>query len=157
MIKVYEGNIFTTSAEIIAHQVNCQGVMGAGLAKQIRDTYPEVYEAYRDHCLNHEKSGALLLGSILYQPVKNKRLCVANLFAQDKFGNGCQTDYEALKKCFNILEQHAGAKNFKVAIPFKIGCGLAGGDWESAVFPMIKDVFAQSSTELEIWKLNKTK
>lgn len=157
MIKVYEGNIFTTSAEIIAHQVNCQGVMGAGLAKQIRDKYPEVYEAYRDHCLNYEKSGALLLGSILYQPVKNKKLCIANLFAQDKFGEGCQTDYEALKKCFNTLEQHAGAKNFNVAIPFKIGCGLAGGDWESVVYPMIKDVFAQSSTELEIWKLNKTK
>lgn len=152
MIQEFEGNISSTSAEIIAHQVNCQGVMGAGLAKQIKDKFPEVYEAYHECCLNYNRDKNLLLGSVLYQPVKNKRLCIANLFAQDKFGRGCQTDYEALKKCFEQIERDSRSKYFKIAIPFKIGCGLAGGDWEGVVYPMIKDIFSQSPVVLEIWK-----
>lgn len=32
---------------VICHQVNCQGVMGAGLAKQIRIRWPEVYVDYK--------------------------------------------------------------------------------------------------------------
>ena len=31
------GNILDAQTDVIAHQVNCQGVMGAGLAKQIRE------------------------------------------------------------------------------------------------------------------------
>ena len=30
------GDILHTEADVICHQVNCKGVMGAGLAKQIR-------------------------------------------------------------------------------------------------------------------------
>lgn len=35
---------------IICHQVNCKGVMGGGLAKQIRDVYPNVYYIYKRKC-----------------------------------------------------------------------------------------------------------
>lgn len=31
---------------IICHQVNCLGIMGAGLAKQIREKFPCVYQMY---------------------------------------------------------------------------------------------------------------
>lgn len=34
MIKTIEGNILDAEEDIICHQVNCKGVMGAGLAKQ---------------------------------------------------------------------------------------------------------------------------
>jgi nicotinamidase-related amidase len=39
-----EGN---TQASAIAHQVNLMGVMGAGLAKQIKQKYPTVYAQYK--------------------------------------------------------------------------------------------------------------
>lgn len=28
-----------------------------------------------------------------------------------------------------------------IGIPKNIGCGLAGGDWEGAVYPMIEKIF----------------
>ena len=31
MIELYEGSVLASQAKIIAHQVNCRGVMGAGL------------------------------------------------------------------------------------------------------------------------------
>lgn len=37
---VLEGNLLDAPFQFIAHQVNCRGVMGAGLAKQIKQKYP---------------------------------------------------------------------------------------------------------------------
>ncbi|WP_223260709.1 hypothetical protein [Bacillus sp. LNXM65] len=42
MIKTVDGNILEASEDIICHQVNCKGVMGAGLAKQIKSKYPNI-------------------------------------------------------------------------------------------------------------------
>lgn len=42
MIKHIKGDIFQSSADVILHQVNCQGVMGSGVAKQVREKYPDV-------------------------------------------------------------------------------------------------------------------
>lgn len=45
-VVIKEGNVFDSDADIICHQVNCQGVMGSGVAKEVRERYPEVYYAY---------------------------------------------------------------------------------------------------------------
>ena len=37
------GDILQSDADIIVQQVNCRGVMGAGLAKQIASQYPEEF------------------------------------------------------------------------------------------------------------------
>lgn len=37
MVKYIKGDILNVTEGIIVQQVNCKGVMGAGLAKQIRD------------------------------------------------------------------------------------------------------------------------
>ena len=52
MIVYKTGNMFdsTSSFDAIVNTVNCVGVMGAGLAKQVKDRYPEHYEDYRDRC-----------------------------------------------------------------------------------------------------------
>ena len=35
-MRIVDGDILDIEKGIIVHQVNCQGVMGAGLAKQIK-------------------------------------------------------------------------------------------------------------------------
>ena len=37
MVKYIKGDILNVTEGIVVQQVNCKGVMGAGLAKQIRD------------------------------------------------------------------------------------------------------------------------
>ena len=44
-----------SGCNIICHQVNCQGVMGSGIAKQVREKYPNVYNSYKKAC---DKLGA---------------------------------------------------------------------------------------------------
>ena len=49
-VKLIEGNILTSPTcnenTIICHQVNCRAAMGAGLARQIRDKWPVVFDEY---------------------------------------------------------------------------------------------------------------
>lgn len=47
---VLEGNIFTSSAQTMVNTVNCEGVMGAGLALECRLRYPAMFERYQQLC-----------------------------------------------------------------------------------------------------------
>lgn len=148
MIKTIKGNILETKAPIIAHQVNCKGVMGAGVARAIKNKYPEVYWDYKKYSPKE-------LGQI--QPVQAGLFgekIVVNLFAQEGYGKDKRyTDYEALKACFLKLKEYTEevfTKKPTIAMPYGIGCGLAGGDWEK-VYPMIEEVFAEF--DIELWQL----
>lgn len=118
-------DILTVEYGIIAHQVNCQGKMGAGLAKQIRAKYPQAYDQYMDWF----EEGKMTLGTVQLVEIK-PHLYVANLAGQDRYGrNGIQTDYQALTQCFTQLQEVSQELKLTPHLPFKIGCGLAGGDW----------------------------
>ena len=64
---------------------------------------------------------------------------VVNIFGQDNFGrNKVYTDYKALENGFDkFIKDYRNSLNIMpevqipIAIPYKIGCGLAGGDWGS--------------------------
>lgn len=148
-MNIKNGDILESGADVICHQVNCIGVMGAGLAKQIADKYPDVYKTYKE-LVALSADPREMLGTIQLCPATESQT-IANLFAQIKPSRkGVQTDYEALKKCFEIVKGQCAGK--KVAIPYKIGCGLAGGDWR-VVSQMIDDVFYDFNGSVEIWKI----
>lgn len=147
MIDLIQGDITKVQNGLICQQVNCQGVMGAGLAKQLRDKYPQVYEEYKEYIFArkvHYLAGSKMLG--LVNPVFiDKDLLILNIFGQDDYGTDKRyTDYGALRKAFEYIESViAPSYNLPVYIPYGIGCGLAGGDW-SIVSMIINDVFADS-------------
>ena len=57
---------------IICHQINCQGIMGAGLAKQIHAMFPQVYEMYQRNC-TQAANRQDLLGKVLFCPIQYNR------------------------------------------------------------------------------------
>lgn len=123
---------------VICHQVNCQGVMGAGLAKQIRIRWPEVYADYKKTIENAEAQVAglenppddILLGAVACTTTVDGHR-VASLFAQYDYGYGpCRyTNYEAFASCLENLNKLVPSY-VPIAFPYKIGCGLGGGDWD---------------------------
>ena len=44
------GNIFSSSAKSIVITVNCEGVMGAGIALDAKNRWPEIYDVYSKRC-----------------------------------------------------------------------------------------------------------
>lgn len=158
-VVVKEGNVFDSDADIVCHQVNCQGVMGSGVAKEVRERYPEVYFEYHNLCKTHKNYTAGLLGTAQIIPVYggrdrlgDKGLYIANCFGQDKYGyDGTQyTSVEALKDAFAKVADVAQAFDFKVAMPYKIGCVRGGADWDT-VKKIIESTF--NGVDVELWKL----
>ena len=46
MVEIKTGNVFDTDAKYICHQVNCKGKMASGVAKEVRERYPDAYWEY---------------------------------------------------------------------------------------------------------------
>lgn len=157
MIKEVEGNILDTDCFIICQQVNCMGVMGSGLAKQIMNKWPTVYTEYKSFC-NMFNSPEELIGqvnfvSLNYDNLEEYRM-IANLFGQLNYGrnkNIVYTDYNALKDAFINLKCHFIRNHkIKIAIPYGIGCGLANGSWNK-VYKIIEDVFKDYDNYFDVF------
>src|SRR3954469_22588851 len=56
-IQLVSGDLFDNEhhAQAFADGYNCQGSMGAGIAKMFRARYPEMYEEYRRRCKTEPK------------------------------------------------------------------------------------------------------
>lgn len=137
-IPVVDGDIFESGADVILHQVNCQGVMGSGVAKQVREKYPNVFATYQELCLGEKDHTSNLLG--IAQPVQtDDHTIIINLFAQDNFGydGNCYTNYDALRTCLETVRKNNS--NDSIAIPYLMACHRGGGDWDK-VSGMIEEI-----------------
>jgi len=112
--------------DVIIHGCNCQHTMGAGIAKSIRRTFPEAYEAD----LRTPKSALDKLGTISSASVVRNGVAftVVNGYTQFHWaGSGTKADYPAIDSVMRTIKrQYGGAR---IGYP-QIGAGLAGGDWE---------------------------
>ena len=156
MIKHIKCDIFESGADVICHQVNCQGVMGSGIAKQVRERYPWVYGTYKNFCIGvaeeHKAKPEIMLGTSLPVYIDENRV-IENLFGQEKYGydSNCYTNYEKLKDALHTVKLRHSNKT--IAIPYKIGCARGGGDW-NIVCKMIEDIFGESDCNVLICEYN---
>ena len=143
-VIMIQGDLLKSDCDIIAHGCNCYCTFGSGIAKQIKETFPEAYEAD----LETDAGDVSKLGTHSWAYCKKEgregSIRVVNLYTQFKYGRDKRyVDYEALFNCLQQLRGHAHLQSQfqrpKVGIP-KIGCGLAGGRWP-IVRAMIEEVF----------------
>lgn len=134
--------------DVICHQVNCQGKMASGIAKQIRDTYPQVYDAYRAKYDAMVTTGVnMMLGDVQLVPlyedfmkdIKHQHVC--NMFAQNNYGYDGKryTSYDAFWMCLNNLRQVLQPGS-TIGFPYLIGCDRGGANW-NVIEAMIREVF----------------
>jgi O-acetyl-ADP-ribose deacetylase (regulator of RNase III) len=120
-MRIIEKDIMTVTSGVICQQVNCRKVMNAGLGRQIRRKWPQVYRAY----MRTEP----FLGRIHITKIATD-LRVCNIYGQANYGHGRQyTAYVALDDAFRKIAE-TYAPDYDIYIPEGLGCGLAGGDWK---------------------------
>jgi O-acetyl-ADP-ribose deacetylase (regulator of RNase III) len=114
------------SFDVIVHGANCQCTMGAGIAKSIRETFPEAYEV---DCATPRGDRAKL-GTISCAEVSRsgRAFWVVNAYTQHHYrGPGVRVDYDAVRSAMREVKRRFTGK--RIGYP-KIGAGLARGDWE---------------------------
>lgn len=152
-IKEINGNLLDTDAELILHQVNCQGKMNSGVAKAIREKWPIVFEEYIK--LFSKDFFVVKLG--ICQPVSvtdNQK--VINMFSQDNYGydGKMYTSYDAINTCLGKVKDYCVNNGYKrIALPYKMCCCRGGANWD-VIMAMIKANFEDSDITIEIWKLD---
>lgn len=125
-LEIIRGDLLSSDASAICHQVNCRCVMGAGIAAVISEKWPIVKERYKK-AFENLKDRHSLLGKIQTVKIGQNRY-VVNIFGQDDYGHdGVYTDYSALNRAFKQLNKRFAGQT--VAFPYGFGCGLGGGDW----------------------------
>lgn len=137
---------------IVCHQVNCKGVMGAGLALQIKRKHPHVYQEYLKKCQQTPNSRDCLGDVQFISCISQSGYTVANIFGQDGVGrNKQQTDYNALEKAMSDIGRSSPTKIIR--IPLFMGCGLGGGNW-GVVMDVIDKTLVQKGVQVEVWCKN---
>ncbi len=150
------GDLLDAPVDYICHQVNCQGRMGSGIAKQIRDRWPVVYDKYRAKFQEMEDEiikmcgsweiqmdvSEVLLGHAQFVPINDKQT-VVNMFAQQYYGYDGKryTSYDAFWACLGHIIEIV-PKGSKIGFPDHIGCGLGGANWE-VIKTMIREALAE--------------
>lgn len=126
MIKYVYGNVVEAEQPIIMHGCNAQGKMNSGVAKAVREKWPQAYLAY-DECI---RNGKLVLGTNQYVMVETGKW-VVNAITQDRYGyDGARyVSYDAIDACMGLLADYLRKSHFDVAMP-KIGAGRGGGSWQ---------------------------
>lgn len=129
--QIIDGNVFDSlmvKNSMVVHGCNCQGVMGSGVAAQVRILFPKVYNEY---VRKHQESG-LKLGEIQCIPVLPNNRFIVNAMTQDKYGReGIRyVSYDAIRECFKQIREFALANDISSINYPAIGAGLGGGDLE---------------------------
>ncbi len=140
MINYLTKDITTVDRGIIAHGCNCQGVMGSGVARFLRNKYPDIFPRYNKICVEAKLANDedRLLGDVDFAIVA-PNLIIANCFTQHLYGYGGKfARPEAIFTSLAIVYSAAallGVDN--IYIP-KIGAGRGGLDWTTEVEPIIE-------------------
>ena len=111
--------------DVVVHGCNCFCEMNSGIAKSIKDQFPEAYKA--DLATEHGSKNKLGTFSIAKVRRKHHQFVILNAYTQYHWsGTGILADYDAIRDIFATIKCEFTGR--KIAYP-KIGAGLARGDW----------------------------
>lgn len=137
-MKIVKGDLIKLALDgtfdVIIHGCNCFNTMGAGVARQIADTFtgPCSPASVDDATCWGDKSklGTFSFGHHIRKD--SSTLFIINAYTQyGCVGEDirCAVDYDAVKAVFaSIYDTLSGFPRLKIGYP-AIGAGLAGGDW----------------------------
>lgn len=133
-----QGDLLAAPEIILLHGCNAQGVMGAGVAKSIRNRYPEAYKTYL--------KGSMELGTITITHEADHKV-ILNAITQEYYGRTIgrvYVSYDAIDVVFRLINKVCLiCTNMVIAMP-KIGAGYGGGDWN-----IISEIIERNSTNFQ--------
>lgn len=132
---IVQGDLLECTEKYLCHQCNCVTTYAAGIAKSIFEKFSYA-DIYRERNHGEKPAAEQLPGNIIVCGNGLDRRFVINMMGQyfpgkprypNSTKDGYATRQEAFRRCLAKIEELSDLES--VAFPFKIGCNLAGGDW----------------------------
>lgn len=143
MITYMSGDLFRSPANVLVNTVNTVGVMGKGIALKFKRIYPEMFEAYRNHC----ERGNLQIGQLLLYKTPNK--WILNFPTKKHWRNPSKEEYiDAGLGKLAACSAEMGLTS--IAFP-ELGCGNGELDFETQVRPLMERHLGRLSVPIFIY------
>jgi O-acetyl-ADP-ribose deacetylase (regulator of RNase III) len=144
MIQFVTGNFFDYKADIRINTVNCVGAMGAGVALQFKNKYPEMNKEYVKAC----NDGTIQIGrpqvwtnTDFFNEEDN--VIIINFPTKLHWKNPSEYEYieKGLEWLVKFLKSH---ENKTITVP-ALGCGHGGLNWT-----IVKEMIVKSLSSLNL-------
>ena len=145
MITYVSGNIFDSQMQTLVNPVNCVGVMGAGLALQFKQLYPDMFRRYAAIC----HRGDLGIGKLWLYRAAPPSAWVLNFPTKIHWKLPSTVDMvDAGLAKFASAYQQQGITS--IAFP-PLGCGLGGLNFARDVKPLMERHLGNLDIPIEIY------
>lgn len=150
-LTIIKGDLFDPDLKFdaLAQGVNCQGVMGAGIAVPFRLRWPTMYVEYRDECFWFPTlvPGTTLAHNVRPESDETGVQKIFNMFTQVMPGRSA--NYALLQTAaYSLLKQLPTDTIYTVGLPW-IGCGIGGLERHN-VEHLLRQVWGSSKHEFFI-------
>jgi O-acetyl-ADP-ribose deacetylase (regulator of RNase III) len=152
-LQIIKGDIFTSKADYLVCPVNCDGVMGKGLALQFNKRFPNNYESYYKQSCNSgrlsdigdfDSFGFAKTGYVTYFATKNHWRNKSDLVLIK----------QGLIKFIDFMDYEFALLKIRHSYAFPaLGCGEGGLNWED-VKAMFEEVFQDCENLIELYEPN---
>lgn len=125
-MQYFRDNLLSVKRGVIVHGCNAQGVFGSGVAKAIKDKYPEAFKKYT---IDLELFKMTLGDLSLYK--YSEELTIVSAITQQFYGRDANVryvSYDAVDRAFDKIFSSTDDQ-YAVSLP-KIGAGLGNGVWK---------------------------
>lgn len=139
-----QGNLFDTTLQTLVCPVNTVGVMGKGLAKEFKDRYPRLLNAYRKAC----NSGVFHRQGywVWTETPDNKVLCLPS---KQHWRNPSKVQW--IDRSLMMIAQSYQDHGITSMAITPVGCGEGGLDWKRQVRPLIYEHLGGIPLEVGIY------
>ena len=150
-MKKIEGDLIKSALnnefDAIIHGCNCFHTMGAGIARTVKQVFPEAYVADVQDTKKGDidKLGTCSIAEVDRDGVK---VTIINAYTQYQYWNEMDVDYDAVRSCMKQIKENFSGK--RIGLPM-IGAGLAGGDWD-IISAIMEEELVDEDVTLVIWK-----
>jgi hypothetical protein len=147
----------------IAHQCNCVSTNSAGFYKSLVMKFPSV-DVYRNRSsMTTMQEIYTKPGTITILQLPNTQCSVIHMFSQfypgtnkefqiSKFTDDRATRQRWFGECLQQIADSVSIGKISIAFPYKIGCGLAGGNWKTYEDALIN--FAAMNNNIDVYVIN---
>jgi O-acetyl-ADP-ribose deacetylase (regulator of RNase III) len=137
------GDLFKTEMRTLVNTVNCEGVMGKGIAKAFKERYPDMFEDYYSRCKNKS-----VVPGKPYLFVTKDGVRIINFPTKDKWKDSSEVKWITS----GLTELVRNAKEWGIeslAIP-ALGCGNGGLNWNE-IRPLMCEDLSKLNIPVEIY------